>query len=483
MFAALTVTNFRLYLAGQAISLPGTWMQTVAQSWLVLQLTGSGAMLGLGAAAQFLPVLLLGPYGGLVADRVNKRRLLLATQSTLGLLALTLGLLTVTHLVRLWMVYAVAVALGTVNSVDQPTRQTFIPEIVGRDRLQNAVSLNSVLTNASRAIGPAVAGILIATTGVGVCFLANAASFGAVLAALARIRPRELHPAAPAGRQTGQLCQGLRNVRSAPGLLVPLLMMALVGTLAYEFPVSLPVVARVTLHGGATTYGFLTAAMGVGAVAGGLAIAGLARAGLLPYTLAAAGFGAAMAAAALVPSLPGELIALAVTGFFSTAFMATGNTTLQLTADPQFRGRVMALWSVTFTGSTPIGGHIVGVTADSLGPRYGLGSVPSPAWPPPFSAASRYGACPPPNGTPGSPANSTGPPISRHTSPIPSPPPVRPVPVGCRNWPGQPLPTAQAGRAWQLVPVAGAARRGGRKPPPRPAWRLPEHEGLVLVTG
>jgi len=227
----------------------------------------------------------LGPYGGLVADRVNKRRLLLATQSTLGLLALTLGLLTVTHLVRLWMVFAVAVALGTVNSVDQPTRQTFIPEIVGRDRLQNAVSLNSVLTNASRAIGPAVARILIATTGVGVCFLANAASFAPVLAALARIRPRELHPAAPAGRQTGQLRQGLRNVRSAPGLLVPLLMMALVGTLAYEFPVSLPLVARVTLHGGATTYGFLTAAMGAGAVAGGLAIAGLARAGLLPYTL------------------------------------------------------------------------------------------------------------------------------------------------------------------------------------------------------
>ena len=431
MFAALTVTNFRLYLAGQAISLPRTWMRSRSRGWCC-SFPGPARCSAWAPPLSFCQCCCLGPYGGLVADRVNKRRLLLATQSTLGLLALTLGLLTVTHLVRLWMVFAVAVALGTVNSVDQPTRQTFIPEIVGRDRLQNAVSLNSVLTNASGAIGPAVARILIATTGVGVCFLANAASFAAVLAALARIRPRELHPAPPAGRQAGQLRQGLRYVRSAPGLLVPLLMMALVGTLAYEFPVSLPVVARVTLHGGATTYGFLTAAMGVGAVAGGLAIAGLARAGLLPYTLAAAGFGAAMAAA-LVPSLPGELIALAVTGFFSTAFMATGNTTLQLTADPQFRGRVMALWSVTFTGSTPIGGHIVGVTADSLGPRYGLGLGALACLAATVLGSLTLRRMPPPNGTPGSPANSTGPPISRHTSPIPSPPPVRPVPVGCRN--------------------------------------------------
>jgi len=373
ILAALAVPNFRLYLAGQAVSLPGTWMQVVAQSWLVLQLTGSGALLGLVAAAQFLPVLLLGPYGGLVADRAGKRRLLLATQTALGLLALTLGLLTVTHVVRLWMVFVLAVALGTVNSVDQPARQTFVPEIVGRDRVQNAVSLNSVLTNAARAVGPAIAGVLIATSGVGVCFLANAASFAAVLIALARIRAGDLHPAPPAGREKGQLRQGLRYVRDTPGLLVPLLMMALVGTLAYEFQVALPLLARVSLHGGAGTYGFLTAAMGIGAVAGGLVVAGLARTGLLPFTVAAAGFAVAILAAAVIPSLPGELAALAVVGFFSTAFMTTGNTTLQLTADPQFRGRVMALWSVTFTGSTPVGGPIVGVIADDLGPRYGLG--------------------------------------------------------------------------------------------------------------
>lgn len=373
VFAALAVRNFRLYIAGQAVSLVGTWMQTVGLSWLVLQLTGSGTLLGLATATQFLPVLLFGPYGGLVADRVDKRRLLLGTQSAFGLLALLLGLLTVTHVVRVWMVFVLAAALGMVTCVDQPGRQSFVPEMVGRDRVQNAVSLNSVLTNASRAVGPAVAGLFIATTGVGVCFLANAVSFAAVLAALARIQPRALHPVPPAGREGGQIRQGLQYVRGNRGLLVPLLMMGLVGTFAYEFQVALPLLARISLHGGASTYGFLTAAMGAGAVAGGLVVAGVSRTGLLVFTMAAAGFGMAILAAALVPSVLGELAALAVVGFFSTAFMATGNTTLQLTSDPRFRGRVMALWSVTFSGSTPVGGPLVGVVADGLGPRYGLG--------------------------------------------------------------------------------------------------------------
>ncbi len=372
LLAALRVRNFRLYAAGQAISLPGTWMQVVAQSWLVLQLTGSGTMVGLVAATQFLPVLLAGIYGGLIADRSDKRRLLIGTQSALGTLALVLGLLTVTHVIRVWMVFAVAAALGAVNSVDQPARQSFVPEMVGADLVQNAVSLNSVLTNAARAVGPAIAGLTIAAAGVGACFLANAASFTAVVAALARMRPGALEPAEPAGREPGQLREGLRYVLGAPGLLAPLLMMALVGTLAYEFQVALPLLAKVGLHGNASTYGFLTSAMGAGAVAGGLAVAGLGRAGLLPFTVAAAGFGAAILAAALVPSLGGELAALVVVGAFSTGFMATGNTTLQLTADPRFRGRVMALWSVTFTGSTPVGGPVVGLVADSLGPRYGL---------------------------------------------------------------------------------------------------------------
>lgn len=372
MFAALGVPNFRLFFAGQSVSMVGTWMQVVAQSWLVLQLTGSGTMLGLVVAAQFLPVLLGGPYGGLLADRADKRRLLLATQSALALLALLLGLLTVTHLVRLWMVVALAVALGTVNAVDNPTRQTFVAELVGTALLRDAVSLNSVMISAARAVGPALAGILIASVGVGVCFLANAASFATVLLALGTMRTDRLMPAPPVERAGGQLAEGLRYVRGTPGLWVPLVMMAFIGTLAYEFQVVLPLMARVGLHGDARTYGFLTSAMGLGAVAGGLAVAARGRAGVVPLVVTAGGFGAALAAAAVIPWLPGELAALVCVGAGSTAFLATGNTTLQLISGPRFRGRVMALWSVTFLGSTPVGGPIVGVVAEHLGPRAGL---------------------------------------------------------------------------------------------------------------
>ncbi|MFC0600559.1 MFS transporter [Streptomyces palmae] len=372
-FAALRVPNFRLYFVGQCVSLVGTWMQVVAQSWLVLQLTGSGTVLGLVVAAQFLPVLLLGPYGGLIADRADKRHLLMATQTTLATLALLLGLLTVTHTVRLWMVVVLAVALGTVNAVDNPTRQSFVPEVVGVGLLRGAVSLNSVIVNTARAIGPATAGILIATAGVGVCFLANAASFIAVLLALRLMRTEELHPHPALPREPGQLAAGLRYVRGTAGLWAPLAMMALIGTLAYEFQVVLPVLASTGVHGDARTYGFMTSAMGLGAVAGGLAMAAYGRAGVIPLIGAAAAFAAALTAVAVIPWLPGVLAALACVGVGSTVFLATGNTTLQLVAEPSFRGRVMALWSVTFLGSTPVGGPIVGAVAQHLGPRAGLG--------------------------------------------------------------------------------------------------------------
>ena len=372
-FAALGVRNFRLYYAGQSISLIGTWMQSVAQSWLVLELSHSGTVLGLAVAAQTVPVLLLGPYGGLIADRVDKRTLLLCTQSVLGLLALTLGILTLTGAVQLWMVFLLAAGLGTVNAADNPTRQTFVNEMVGPQRLPNAVTLNTVIVNASRAIGPAAAGILIAAVGTGVCFLANAASFVAVLIALSLIRTADLHRAPPVTREPGQLREGLRYVRRTPWLLLPLLMMALVGTLAYEFQVTLPLLARVSLHGNAATYGFLTAAMGVGAVVGGLVVAGLPAPRLRRLTLAAAAFGAAILAAALVPGVPAAVAALACVGACSTAFLSTGNAILQLTSESRFRGRVMALWSVTFLGSTPVGGPLVGLVAEYLSPRYALG--------------------------------------------------------------------------------------------------------------
>ncbi|MFJ8160067.1 MFS transporter [Streptomyces sp. NPDC096136] len=371
-FAALAVPNFRLFFAGQSVSLIGTWMQAVAQAWLVLQLTGSGTALGLVVAAQFLPVLLGGPYGGLLADRADKHRLLTATQSTLGALALVLGLLTVTHAVRLWMVVVLAVALGVVNAVDLPTRQTFVPELVGPELLRNAVGLNSIMISATRAIGPAAAGILIATVGVGACFLANSASFLAVLLALRLMHTDRLQPAGAVERAPGQLIEGLRYVRRTAGLWAPLAMMALIGTFAYEFQVVLPLLVSTVLHGGAPTYGFLTAAMGLGSVAGGLAVAALGQAGVVPLVGAAAGFAATLAAAAAVPTVPAEVAVLTLVGVASTVFLALGNTTLQLISDPAFRGRVMALWSVTFLGSTPVGGPVVGVLSQHLGPRAGL---------------------------------------------------------------------------------------------------------------
>ncbi|HEY7256815.1 MAG TPA: MFS transporter [Solirubrobacterales bacterium] len=377
LFAALAVRNFRLYFVGQAISLVGTWMQSVAFAWLALEITGSGALLGLVVATLFLPVLLLGAYAGLIVDRLDKRRLLFFTQSTLALLALTLGLLTVTHAIRLWMVFAMAALFGCANSLDNPARQAFVMEMVGAERVQNAVSLNSVMVSASRAVGPAIGGGLIAAVGVGVCFLVNAGSFAAVIIALSLMRVAELRRSVPVERRRGQLREGLRYVRHSVGLLNPLLMMALVGTFAYEFQVTLPLFARETLNGGAETYGLMTAATGLGAIGGGLYVAGRDSTGLLPLTAAALGFGLAMAAVALTPSLAVALLLLTVVGFASTSFLATGNSTLQLSSNPSYRGRVMALWSVTFLGSTPIGGPIVGVIAEYVGPRAGLavGSV------------------------------------------------------------------------------------------------------------
>jgi MFS family permease len=354
------------------VSLVGTWMQTVALGWLVLELTGSGTALGTVVAAQFLPILLLGPYGGLLADRMDKRRLLMATQAVLAATALALGLLVVTGAVELWMVVAVAVVFGLVTACDTPTRQAFSLEMVGPERLRNAVSLHSTLVNVARAVGPAVAGLVIATAGTGICFLINAGSYAAVLAALWTMETGTLRPARPAVREPGQVREGIRYVGRTPGLLVPLIMVALIGTLAYEFQVVLPLLATGPFHGDAATYGVLTSAMGAGAIVGGLVVAGHGRTGLRPLTAAAAVFGAAILAIALSPSLPVAVLALAATGAASITFLATGNTTLQLASEPRFRGRVMALWTVAFLGSTPIGAPIVGAISEHLGPRGGL---------------------------------------------------------------------------------------------------------------
>jgi MFS family permease len=372
-FAALAIPNYRRYIAGQSVSLIGTWMQMAAQSWLVLSLTGSATTLGVIVALQTLPVLLLGPYGGVVADRIDKRRLMVILQIAMGVQALILGVLTVSGSVRLWEIGVLAALLGLNNAFENPARQAFMLELVGGESLRNAVTLNSVLVNVARVIGPAVAGVLIATVGEGPCFLANAASFAAVVASLVTLDHSAIAPSPPSGREPGQLREGLRYIRRTPELGVPLAMMALAGALAYEFQVTLPVMARQGLHVGATGFGFMTAAMGVGAVVGGLFVANRGRTGLPTLVLAASAFGVVLLLASLAPNLPTELFALALAGGASISFMSTGNSTLQLAAAPSMRGRVMSLWFVAFQGSTPIGGPIVGWVMAQAGARVGLG--------------------------------------------------------------------------------------------------------------
>jgi MFS family permease len=372
-FSALRIANFRRFFVGQSTSLVGTWMQSVAQSWLVFTLTHSPTAIGAVVAFQTLPVLVLGPYGGVIADRVDKRRLMIVLQSLMGVQALVLGLLAVTHVVRFWEVCVLAVVLGLNNTFENPARQSFVLEMVGPDELRNAVSLNSTMVNAARAVGPAVAGLLIATVGVGVCFLVNAASFVAVVYSLVSMDKSKLMPSEPSPRARGQLREGFRYIAGRPRLLVPLLMMAIVGTLAYEFQVTLPVVAKQTFHGGAPVYGFLTASMGAGAVLGGLVTATRGRTGLRTMTMAGALFGMAILLAAVSPALGLEIVALAAVGWASVTFLATGNSTLQLEAAPNMRGRVMSLWAVAFLGSTPVGGPLIGWVVATSNARIGLG--------------------------------------------------------------------------------------------------------------
>ncbi len=371
-FSALGIANYRRYALGQAVSLSGTWMQRVAQAWLVLELGGSGTDVGLVTALQFLPLLVLGAWGGVVVDRVDKRRLLVATQSASGALALVLGILTATGVVRLWMVMLLAAGLGFAHLLDVPARQSFVFEMVGPDQLTNAVTLNSVTVNAARMLGPALAGVLIATTGLAVCFVLNAASYLVVVAAFTRMRSADLHRSVAVVRGPGQLREGLAYVWREQALRAPLLTMAVVGALAYEFQVILPLLARFVFDGGAGTYGAMTACMGLGAVVAGLVIAGRNRSGPRSLVHAAYVFGVLILATALAPTLALAMVALVGVGGASIAFLALGNASLQVAAAPEMRGRVMALWSIAFLGTTPIGGPLVGWVGEHLGPRVGL---------------------------------------------------------------------------------------------------------------
>jgi MFS family permease len=378
-FSSLRIRNYRLFFYGQLISVSGTWMQTVAQSFLVLQLTHSGAALGLTTAVRFAPIFLFGAWGGLVADRLDKRRLLFITQVLSGLLALAFGLLIATDAIQLWMVYVLATLLGFVNVFDNPARQAFISELVPLDLLGNAVTLNSVTVNMARIFGAALGGGIVALLGLALCFGLNAVSFLAVLITLAMMSRAHISAPVREERERGQVRAGLRYVRSSPELLVPLVMVAVVGTLAWEFQVSLPLLAQTTFHRGAGTYGAMTSAMGVGAVVGGLISASRARPRARGLSLAAIGWGAAITAAAVAPTLPVEYAVLVLVGYGSITFNSLAKTALQLAAIPVMRGRVMALWALAWVGSTPIGGPIIGWISEEFGPRWSLlaGGVPT----------------------------------------------------------------------------------------------------------
>jgi MFS family permease len=346
--ASLAIPNYRRFFVGQVVSVSGNWMQNVAAMWLVLHLTGNGTMVGLTAAAQFLPMLLVGAWGGLIADRFPKRRLLTVTQALLALPPLTLFVLVTTGAVQAWMVIALAFAGGCVLAFDNPARQSFVVEIVGSDRVVNAVSLNSVLVQSSRIAGPGAA------------------------AALRRMTQSELQPAPPAVRETGQLRAALRYVAATPALRRPLVMMAVIGTFSFNFPTLLPLLAKFTFHGTATAFALLSAALAAGSIAGALTMGSRERIDDRFLALSAFAFGALTVVAAITPTYALMLVALALVGAASVSFSAGTNSAVQLAATPEMRGRVMALYSIVFIGSTPIGAPLVGWLASAVDPRAGL---------------------------------------------------------------------------------------------------------------
>jgi MFS family permease len=371
-FASLRIPNYRRYFTGQLVSLSGNWMQMVAEMWVVLTLTGSGVAVGVTTALQFLPMLVFGAFGGLIADRVPKRRLLLVTQTLHMIAPLAMLTLALEGVLAAWMVFALVFVRGCVNAVDYPTRQAFVMEMVGSKRVVNAVNLNSVLVHSARVVGPALAGVLIATVGVEPCFALNAVSFAVMFAALlgmdaSKLRAPELVPRAP-----GAVRAGLAYVRRTPELWIPLALMAVVGTLGFNFQAILPLLARFTFDGGPGAYAALVSAMGLGAIVG--ALVNGARGSVTPLLLvgAALGFGVLSLIAAGAPTLALELVVLAPLGAVAVTLAASVNSALQLASEPNMRGRVMALYSIVFLGSTPIGGPLAGWLAEAIDPRAAL---------------------------------------------------------------------------------------------------------------
>ncbi len=363
--------NFRLYLTGHLVSAVGTWMNFTAGSWLVLRLSGgSGTALGINAALMFGPMLLLGAFGGVLADKHDKRKILIWTQSAYACVALAMAVLVALGGIDLWMVYSMSVLAGLVTSIDNPARQSFYVEMVGEDTLTNAVSLNSAAFMLSRVVGPALAGLLIQTVGIAACFFVDAASYVAVLVALLAMRTGELHAQRRSSRERGHLLAGLRYIWATDDLRRPLLLMACVFTFAFQWQVLVPLLAEHAFAASAGEFGAVSAAAGVGAFVAAMLMANRnPTPSLRLLALWGMASGAAMAAVSLAPTLWAAALLMVPVGFAAMTFMIVGNTGLQLAARPEARGRVMAIYGVIFLGSTPIGSPVVGWIGEHLGPR------------------------------------------------------------------------------------------------------------------
>lgn len=374
-FRSLRVHNYLLWFVGALTSNIGTWMQRTAQDWIVLtELTDNdAAAVGITMALQFGPQLLLMPWTGLIADRVNVRRLLMVTQAAMGFLALGLGVIVVTGIAELWHVYLFALLLGIVATFDAPVRQTFVAELVEKKDLTNAVSLNSVSFHTARLIGPAVAGILTAVVGAGWVFMINAVTFAGTLIALKAIRVSELRPQPRASRERGQILAGFRYVRTKPAIVVILLMVFIIGTFGMNFAIFTSTMTTITFHRGAGEFGLLSSVMAIGSVTGALISARQERPRMRTIFFASGLFGVAAAISALMPTFESFAVSLALIGFASLVFMTTANAMVQTTVKPAMRGRVMALYMAIFVGGTPVGAPFVGWVVNQFGPRWGLG--------------------------------------------------------------------------------------------------------------
>ncbi|WP_435602332.1 MFS transporter [Streptomyces sp. bgisy130] len=371
-FSSLRIRNYRLFATGQMVSNTGTWMQRIAQDWLVLSLTGSSTAVGITTALQFLPMLLFGLYGGVIADRFAKRKLLLVTQSAMGVTGLALAALTLSGQVQVWHVYLTAFALGLVTVLDNPARQAFVSEMVGQDELRNAVSLNSANFQSARLIGPAAAGVLITAFGSGWAFLFNGLSFIAPLTGLLMMRTAELHKVHRVPRSKGQLREGLRYVSGRPDLIWPIVLVGFIGTFGFNFPIWLTAFVHHVYHQGAGTYSLFNGLMAAGSLIGALLAARRASSRLRLVVGAAMLFGALEIAAALAPSFWVFAALLVLIGTVGLTINVTANSSIQMATDPAMRGRVMSLFMMVFVGGTPLGAPLVGWITDTFGPRIGF---------------------------------------------------------------------------------------------------------------